>query len=200
MMLVMEFASFCAALVIVSSITLGQDARQTAFPKRTFNHDGKFVTEFEAEENMTHVFLEPVFIEHSESAKTSLRLAANFQYEGKVPAKPKHISLAFYTLYPDCKFPFRPDLTMFIDGKSVRFGHTFKSFRERKPDEEGVAFSFSEMEGDRCNEVLAMFISQKNFLKLVNAQNVEVEVDDFKFKLTETNLEALRDLASRMVK
>ncbi|HEX8775269.1 MAG TPA: hypothetical protein VF735_16990 [Pyrinomonadaceae bacterium] len=89
---------------------------------------------------------------------------------------------------------------MLIDEELVKFGHTFKPFRERKPDEEEVSFSFREMEGDRCNEVLAMFISQKNFLKLVNAQNVEVLVDDFKFKLTEANLEALRDLASRMVR
>jgi hypothetical protein len=56
------------------------------------------------------------------------------------------------------------------------------------------------MEGDKCNEILAMFISQKNFLRLVNARHVEVQVDAFKFKLTEANLEALRDLASRMAK
>jgi len=89
---------------------------------------------------------------------------------------------------------------MLFDGELVKFGFTFKSFRERKSDEEGVAFSFSEMEGDRCNEVLAMFISQNNFLRVVNAKHVAVWVDSFEFKLTEANLEALRDLASRMVK
>lgn len=156
--------------------------------------------QYEAEENTTFIFLEPVFIDYSESAKTSLRLMANFQYDGKTSVKPKHISLWFYTSYPDCKFSFKPKLTMLIDGDSINFGHTFKSFRERKPDEEGVAFGFSEMEGNMCNGMLAMFISQRNFLKIVNGKNAEVQVDDFKFKLTEANLEALRDLASRMVK
>jgi hypothetical protein len=191
----MKLTSFFASLLILASIAFAQEASERAFPKRPFNHDAKFVTEYEAEENTTHVFLEPVFID-----STSLRLAADFQYVGKSPVKPKHISLAFYTLYPDCKFPSRPMLTMLVDGELVKFGFTFKSFRERKSDEEGVAFSFSEMEGDKCNEILAMFISQKNFLRLVNARHVEVQVDAFKFKLTEANLEALRDLASRMAK
>ena len=44
-----------------------------------------------------------------------------------------------------------------------------------------------------------MFISQKNFVKLVNARNVEIRIAEFKLKLTDSNLEALRDLASRMV-
>ncbi len=196
-MALMKLTSFFAALFILASVALAQDGRQPAFPKRPFNHDAKFVTEYEAKENITHVFLEPVFID---AAKTSLRLAADFQYVGKIPVKPKHISLAFYTLYPDCKFSSRPILTMLVDGKPMKFGFTFKSFRERKSDEEGVAFSFSEMEGDKCNEVLAMFISQNNFLKVVNAKHVAVQVDSFEFKLTEANLEALRDLASRMVK
>jgi len=199
-MIVTKFTSIVAAIMIFASIALPQTPAQSVLPKGTFHHDGKFVTEYESKENITHVSLEPVFIDQSDSAKTSLRLAAGFQYEGKKPGKPKHISLAFYTLYPNCKFSFKPKLTMRVDGELVEFGFTFKSFRERKPDEEGVAFSFSEMEGERCNELLAMFISRKNFLKLVNAQNVEVTVDAFRFKLTKSNLEALRDLASRMAR
>jgi hypothetical protein len=54
------------------------------------------------------------------------------------------------------------------------------------------------MEGGRCNEVVAMFISQKNYLKVVNAHDVEVQIGKFKFKLKESDLEAMRDLASRM--
>jgi len=196
----LKFFLFCIALVSFAPAALAQDANQEPmYPKRAFSHDGKFVTEYEAAENTTIVFLEPVIVESSNSAKTSLRLAASFQYEGKSPVKPKHISLAFYALYPECKFSGKPKTTMVINGAPVEFGFSLKSFRERKPDEEGVAFSFNEIEGDRCDEVVFMFISQKNFLKVVNARNVEVRIDNFKFKLKEPNLEALRDLASRMV-
>ena len=189
-------------MICLSSALSAQDSHSTtAYPKRGFKHDGKIVSEYRVEDGVgtTYVSLEPVFIERSESANTSLRLAVDFQYEGKTPIKPKHISLAIYTLYAECKIPFKPDLTMFVDGEPIKFEYTFKSWRERKSDEEGVAFSFSEMEGDRCNEVLAMFISQKNFVKLVNARNVEIRIAEFKLKLTDSNLEALRDLASRMV-
>jgi len=192
----MNLSSFFASSLVLASVTSVQVGGQTAFPKRVFTHEGKFVTKYEVTENTTSVFLEPVYID---SAKTSLRVAADFQYLGKTPVRPEHISLAFYTSYPDCKFPYGPTLSMTIDGESVKFEYTLKSFRDRKPDEEGVAFSFSEMEGNKCTEVLAMFISLKNFLKLVNAQNVEVQVDAFKFTLTDASLEALRDLASRMV-
>jgi hypothetical protein len=196
-----EKISLLLLMVCLSSTLLAQDSNYTsAYPKREFKHNGKIVSEYKIEDGAgtTFVSLEPVFIERSESANTSLRLAGDFQYEGKTPIKPKHISLAIYTLYPECKIPFTPNLTIFVDGEPIKFEYSFKSWRERKPDEEGVAFSFSEMEGERCNEVLAMFISQKNFLKLVNAQNVEIQIAEFKFKLTDSNLEALRDLASRM--
>jgi hypothetical protein len=50
-----------------------------------------------------------------------------------------------------------------------------------------------------CHEWMSLFISQKNFLRMVSSRDVEVQIGTLKFKLTETNLEALRDLASRMV-
>ena len=63
-----------------------------------------------------------------------------------------------------------------------------------------MTFSFNEgAGGDKCEELMFMTISQKNFLRVVNAKTVEVQIDELKFKLTETNLEALRDLASRML-
>ncbi len=182
--------------VTLACLALSQDVSQTAVPKRPFNHDGQFITQYDAKENTTFVFLEPVFID---AAKISLRLAAGFQYEGRIATKPSHISLSFYALYPECKFS-SSKVTMRLDGKPLGFGSSFKSFRERKPDEEGVAFRFDEIEGDKCNDSLLMFISQKNFLRIVNAKDVEVQIDAFKFILTEANLEALRDLASRMVK
>jgi hypothetical protein len=196
----LQLILLCFAVVSFTPATLAQDAKQqSVYPKRTFNHDGKFVTEYEAAEDTTHVFLEPVIVEPSQSTKPSLQLAASFLYQGKSPVKPKHISLAFFAFYPECKFSDKPKMTMLIDGERIEVGFSFKSFRERKPDEEGVAFSFNEIEGDKCDELLAMFISLKNFIKVVNARNVEVQIDEFKFKLKESNLEALRDLASRMV-
>jgi hypothetical protein len=192
----MKFTSLCAGSLVLACLALSQDVSHIAFPKRPFKHDGQFITQYDAKENTTFVFLEPVFID---AAKISLRLAASFEYDGRTPTKPRHISFSFYALYPDCKFS-SSKVTMKLDGKLLRFGTSFKSFRERKPDEEGVAFRFDEIEGEKCSDSLAMFISQRNFLRLVNANDVEVQIGAFEFKLTEANLEALRDLASRMVK
>jgi hypothetical protein len=89
---------------------------------------------------------------------------------------------------------------MLVDGERIEFGWNPRGIRERKPDEEGVAFSFNEGAGGaKCEELMFMTISQKNFLRVVNAKNVEVQIDELRFKLTDSNLEALRDLASRML-
>ena len=191
----------CLAVVYDNRVSLGQTINQKfAYPKRPFKHDGKFGSQYSAEEDTTIVTLDPMPVELSESGKPILLIAAIFGYQGKVPIKPKHISLGFYGYYPQCKFSEKPKMAMLIDGERVEFGWNPTGIRERKLDDEGVAFSFNEGTGGaQCDENMFMFISQKNFLKVVNAKNVEVHIDALKFKLTESNLEALRDLASRMV-
>ena len=188
-------------LVCVSQAAVAQTADQKfAYPKRPFTHDGKLGTQYEPREDATIVTLEPVVVESSPSGKELLRLAAIFQYQGKTPIKPKTISLGFYGDYPQCKFSKEPKMTLLLDGERIEFGWNPRGIRERKPDEEGVAFSFNEgAGGEKCEEIMFMTISQKNFLKVVNAKTVEVQIDELKFKLTESNLEALRDLASRML-
>ncbi|HKO42002.1 MAG TPA: hypothetical protein VJU84_01825 [Pyrinomonadaceae bacterium] len=188
-------------LVCIGQVTIAQSTDQNfAYPKRPFKHDGKFGTEYEPREDNTIVTLEPVVVEASPAGKELLRLAAVFQYPGKVPTKPKHISLGFYGDYPQCRFSAQPKMTVLVDGERIEFGWNARGIRERKPDEEGVAFSFNEGAGGaRCEELMFMTISQKNFLRVVNAKNVEMQIDELKFKLTEANLEALRDLASRML-
>ena len=196
-----RLALLSAVLVCFSHATVAQTAdHKFAYPKRPFTHDGKIGTEYEPREDSTIVTLEPVVVETSPAGKELLRLAAIFQYPGKIPTKPKHISLGFYGDYPQCKFSGQPKMTMLVDGERIEFGWNPRGIRERKPDEEGVAFSFNEgAGGEKCEELMFMTISQKNFLRVVNAKNVEVQIDELKFKLTESNLEALRDLASRML-
>ena len=188
-------------LVCFSQVIVAQSADQNfAYPKRPFKHDGKFGTQYEPKEDNTIVTLEPVVVETSPAGKELLRLAAVFQYPGKVPTKPKHISLGFYGDYPQCKFSAQPRMTVLVDGSRIEFAWNARGIRERKPDEEGVAFSFNEgAGGEKCEELMFMTISQTNFLRVVNAKIVEMQIDQHKFKLTEANLEALRDLASRML-
>ena len=196
-----ELVLLSVVLVCFSQATVAQTADQKfAYPKRPFTHDGKLGTQYEPKEDTTIVTLEPVVVEAAPTGKALLRLAAIFQYQGKTPIEPKHISLGFYGDYPQCKFSKEPKMTMLLDGERIDFGWNPRGIRERKPDEEGVAFSFNEVaSGENCEEIMFMTISQKNFLRVVNAKMVEVQIDELKFKLTESNLEALRDLASRML-
>jgi hypothetical protein len=186
------------------SVLLAQtETGKPAYPKREFKHNDKFTTETAVEDGVetNYVFLENSIIKRSDANKTSISLMASFQYDGKTPVKPKHITLAFFNVAPSCVLPLHPETTLSFDGGVVlNMPESFKGWRERKPDEEGVTFAFGEMKGDgMCHEWTSLFISQANFLRLVSSHEVEVHVGALKFKLTETNLEALRDLASRMV-
>ncbi|HZH91301.1 MAG TPA: hypothetical protein VEX70_11885 [Pyrinomonadaceae bacterium] len=218
MFLAKKVISLPVMVMVLASAFLAQDSSfMPAYPKRDFKHNGKIISEYKVGDGGAETFveLEPVFIESSEKERTSLRLTVRYGYEGKSPTKPTSISIAFLALYPECKIPDRPEMSMLMDGESVKF--EFKPFLRRlglespesqkrkpdeggvfKPDEEGVVFRFNEVKGNRCNEVVAMFISQRNFLRIVKAQNVEVQIGNFRFKLKEANLEAMRDLASRM--
>ena len=173
-----------------------------AYPKREFKHHDKITTETTVEDGVqtNFVLLEHSVIKVPNADRTTISLMASFQYDGKTPVKPKHIILGFFNFAPNCVLPLHPDTTFFFDGTPLNMPESFKGWRERKPDEEGVTFAFGERKGDGlCHESTALFISQKNFLRLVSSHEVEVHIGTLKFKLTETNLEALRDLASRMV-
>jgi hypothetical protein len=191
------------ALLLMCSVCLAQvSSPKPAYPKRDFKHHDTFRSESHVEDGVetTYVFLEHSIINVSEPDKTSISLMASFQYEGKTPVKPKHITLAFFNVAPNCVLPLHPETTFCFDGKPLNMPESFKGWRDRKPDEEGVAFAFGEMKRDgMCHEWTSLFISQKNLLRLASSHDVEVHIGTLKFKLTETNLEALRDLASRMV-
>jgi len=61
-----------------------------------------------------------------------------------------------------------PDMTFLFDGAPLHMPESFKVWRERKPDEEGITFAFGEMKRDGlCHEWTSLFFSQKNFLRLV---------------------------------
>src|SRR5258705_8392168 len=99
-------------LLAMCSVFLAQ-VPKSAYPKREFKHHDTFRSENNVEDGVetTYVFLEHSVITTSEEDKTSISLMANFQYDGKDPVKPKHISIAFFKVVPKCTMPLHPDIT-----------------------------------------------------------------------------------------
>lgn len=193
-----------AMLLLIGSCSVLRaqtDEPKPAYPKREFKHTDKITVKTTIEDGIdtNYVFLDKSVIKPLGTDRTSLGLMASFQYDGKLLIKPRHIILDFFRIAPECKMPLHPGTELLFDGVSLKLPESFKGWRDRKPDEEGVGFGFGEMKGDGlCHEFTMMFISQKNFLRMVWAKEVEIHIGQLRFKLTETNLEALRDLASRM--
>jgi TonB family protein len=76
------------------------------------------------------------------------------------------------------------DLTFLVDSKPLTIGKMQHEGKVR--DDAGVI------------ENLSINIPTEAFLRIVNAKDVEMQVGIFEMKLSESHLEALRDLASRM--
>jgi hypothetical protein len=177
------------------------DGPKPAFPKREFKHANTFSEKAVMEDGVetNYVFLDKTIVKPFGADPTSFSLMASFQFDGKALVRPKHISLNFYRDAFDCQMSLHPTIEFAFDGVSLQMPDSVKGWRDRKPDEEGVASRFGKMYDDGlCHEFTHMYISQKNFLRLVSSKEVEVRIDSVKFKLSVENLEALRDLASRM--
>jgi len=186
-----------ATLLFGVGTSVAQEA-QPAPSGRVFK-DGEIVikTEVSRSERATTVRIEPTFIEFSEQAKTSLFLTAAFIYAGDSPASAKLITLSFYSKSPTCKFPETIDfkLVLLIDGERATINAKPENIKKGR----GGATSFSEIEGDICNESLTAYLPQKVFVKFAKAKEIKVRFGSMSFQLKENNLEALRNLAGLMV-
>ena len=205
MRLIKTIFTLCAALLLSSGALVAQEIQPTS-SSRIFK-DGEVVEESEISEGekVTSIRIEPSFIMFSEPRKKSLFLTAGF-----INAEPSKTSmffnLNFYSKSPSCKFPegLNFKLILLIDNERFTIGSNNERFTIGSNLEDikkglGTAWTWSEIEGDICNESLHASLPQKIFAKFATAKNVNVRFGSMSFKLKKNNLEALRNLASRLL-
>jgi hypothetical protein len=170
---------------------------QSSAPKRKFKHRGKIETKYDRFRNQTTVRLEPYYVQGTApklDPLAGIEISAGFVYEGQTLTK--HPDEVLFGIVSTSADGFRYDqdrgLIALVDGERVDLGQMDRVDASYK--KKGIVIP------DRYYvEVLAISMKYDVFLKIANAKVVEMQAGRREFKLRDEHLEALRDLASRMV-
>jgi len=212
-------AGLCSGFVLLSvTSTRAQDNNSPPVPKRKFKHQARIVSLYDEAKKQTLVetrwfsvsegITKPRSVNtldgltaagpgdpHSPYAggRETLEINAGFAYPGRVPTSTPetvefHIRVAHrgVPLFKDGEMP---ELIAVKDGVNISLGKT--SLEKSKT-------LVRVEEGQMSFEMLFANFTYPELLRLVNAKSVVMKVGQLEFKLVDRELEALRDLASRM--
>lgn len=114
---------------------------------------------------------------------SNLSIGAFFLYKGSQVETPSHLTLRFVSNSKDWKYLRNSKIIFLVDGKRIDLGEMKRDGRVGS----GYVLEF-----------LTKIISTDTFLEIINGSDVEGKLFTTEFKLTEEQLEAFRDFASRM--
>jgi hypothetical protein len=161
--------------------------KNTQIPeKRKFDHppfqkDGDFNLESTYDKFKDHTVVK---IELKISDKPDeLILYSFFHYNGTIPSIPLGISFGFHSISEDWQYLHNSDLSLIVDNKRISIGEL---------ERDGTVGEGYVIE--HLNTVIPI----KQFLEIINAKSVEGKLFVKEFKLTDAQLEALREYASLM--
>ncbi len=164
---------------------------------RVFNHQEKITVSYDKFENETTVRLEmPLTAERGTLFSPSpLSIAVSFDFKGeKLNSPPKQI---YFSVIKnvwrglESAFPKQPNILNFIFlADSTRLTYSGISVRELK--------QIPLTSRTYLEDVFVTLLTYRQFLQLVNSDDVEFKVGYLQTKLNLNHIEALRDFASRM--
>jgi hypothetical protein len=149
-------------------------------PRGTYVHHFKITETFDRFSGLTNVLL--LALQYPGMGRANL--AVTYLYEGSTPYAPTLVGfmLAYESAswtYADCH-----DLTLLLDGRIRLLPRT--EYSGKVQDDGSVA------------ENITSRLPVNEFLQIVNAKKVEGKLCNSEFVLTDEQMEALRDVASRM--
>ena len=145
-----------------------------------YSHSYKITEEFDRFNGTTNVVLLPDAADTVDNPQGSL--AVVYHYNGTTPVPPGLVLLAFSSWHDDWQFLECHDLTLLVDGRSMPLETTHDG----------------SVESGFVSEQVISEITLRDFLTIVNANKVEGQLCRMEFELTSSQMEALRDVASRM--
>ncbi|HEV2862898.1 MAG TPA: hypothetical protein VGX48_17915 [Pyrinomonadaceae bacterium] len=198
-----RLTGLCCLVLLGATPAGAQEGGAPPVPKRKFDYGTKIEVVYEKKKDYTTVFMnwyrvteepkEPDVYRRTRPPEISIR--AGFGYAGRVmkstpPAVDFHINAEYEG---DSYFRGKemPELIAVVDGERISLG---KPVLTRSKTTLGVVGP-----GQVTIEGLGASFTYQGLLRLVNAGKVSMSVGRMGFELKERHLEALRDLASRMV-
>lgn len=148
-------------------------------PKKAYQHKFKFKTEYEKINNYTTVGFDNMQLGNS------LSLRAFFISTGKEISTPKTIAVTFVSSTENWRYlQYRPIYLLLNGTERISLG---------EPDNNTSVHSGSVL------EQMHIELPIETYLKIVNSNSIEGSIGITKFKFKESQIEALRDFATKMI-
>ena len=194
----MRFILTLAVVTACATLGLGQHADTT--PQRISTHNGKVETSYDQIKEITTVRLYPMQV-YGEPLASSQYIGsdeasfnASFTYSGRtLRAQPKRVLFSLISTSQDWKYTDFRKLTALVDGRRLTLGPL-----EHVPSFT-VNASANPNSDDYIRQGIAVSLPYKTFLRIANGKKVHIRMGPREFELGKNHLEALRDLATRMV-
>lgn len=187
-----------------ATFQLEQDASKTQ--REIFAETGKFAatrkieTSYDRIKKLTTVSIIPMQV-YGEPLSSSryigsdqANFSASFTHLGRtLRAHPKRVLFSLTSTSQDWKYSDFRKLSALVDGRRINLGpmEHVPSFTVRA--------SANANSDDYISQGIDISVPYKTFLRIANGERVRIRMGPREFKLTKNHLEALRDLAVRMV-
>jgi hypothetical protein len=200
----MKVVGLVSLALMTVMATNAQTDKPTPIPQRKFNHRAEIDTVYDKATDRTSVVMqwyriteepkEPVLFSQTEPLRIGIR--AGFGYPGRVlKSTPAAIEFDIGLEReggPLFKGKEPPELIAVLDGERISLGKTLLKASGTSVDVYGRPRQLS-------YDTLEATFTYEGLLRLANARKVEMKIGGVEFELKDRHLEALRDLASRMV-
>jgi hypothetical protein len=187
-------------MIVTTCATLGLGQGTDITPQGISRQHGKVETSYDQVRAITTVRLRPMQV-YGESLASSQYIGgdeasfnASFTYSGRtLRVPPKRILFSLTSTSQDWKYTDFRKLSALVDGKRLNLG----------PLEHVPSFAVNAPRNvnsdDYISEGIAVSVPYKTFLRITNGKKVQIRMGPREFELTRNHLQALRDLATRMV-
>jgi len=194
----MRFILTLAIVTACATYQFGQDVNQP--PQRIVAHDPQIETSYDRIKKLTTVSLIPMQV-YGEPLSSShyigsdqANFSASFSHLGRtLRAQPKRVLFSLTSTSQDWKYSDFRKLSALVDGRRINLGpmEHVPSFTVRA--------SANTKSDDYISQGIDISVPYKTFMRIANGKEVRIRMGPREFKLTKNHLEALRDLAVRMV-
>ena len=197
----MDHMRFVLTLAIVmgcATFQFGQDVNQP--PQRIVAQDAQIETSYDRIKKLTTVSIIPMQV-YGEPLSSShyvgsdqANFSASFTHSGRtLRAQPKRVLFSLTSTSQDWKYSDFRKLSASVDGRHLNLG----------PMEHVPSFKVSSgakaNSDDYISQGIDISVPYKTFMRIANGKEVQIRMGPREFKLTKNHLDALRDLAVRMV-
>ncbi len=181
-------------VLLMSLLVLSVRTSNSQTSQARFKHQGKIAASYDKGTDQTTVFLKPYVIKTSTnpmvSGVASTALTAGFTHSGKtLQATPSTVELGILS---ESTFGF-------LYQKDRRFSIKLDDDTLDLGEMKLLTTRFYRFEGNKYREDLAFALPYAEFMRLTNAREIQIKIGQQSFKLKHEHLEALRELASKVV-